>query len=585
MFPSSRHTYVSPSGNMPVSTASTAVTAATATTATATGSRTRDALQTTIAADLAQTRQAALNTTTRAQMRGVNVITTSLSATQPVSLPISLPEPLSLPVIAWTETSSDLPDIVGSATSPRIDTPSNTKRREYEADAGPDGDTPPAKRPRAAPATSWEQLDQSDESALVQVQRFLSDLSHASPANVTSDRAHPRDLPSTSEGGGKPFDESENFDFLTWQRETFGIAPTVRTGSHCSAATLSAFGAPSNELPHDREERLLRVDTLPILPQRDAAAAAPGTYAVDKVSDDALYTTLSDLAAGHTTSLKCKGIEAHLTSANYVEARRLLERLIDKLETSHRFEGNWLSAFEALHGWSVTFEARSEQTLSAALISTGNACQEQVRSLAQSATRTRFNELTAFRLHAMFDMPPQQRATEWNGLLASLQRCRDMANAQTLRYLTNFIARLSEETRLPPARAIFALGSALPKHSDFRTSCLFSALGDADKLSLADHCLEEAPDSHILKSILYDVIKELPRFPSEDASRLMQRIADITIGPTDESWGLSLSYNTRANIMRALTSTSEDDKRDYERPDFREMKREWIENVDENLGD
>lgn len=583
LFPSSRHTYGSPAGDTTAgttSTTSTTNTAATATTTTAvtsTGPVAPGPSQTGLAADLALARLAPINTPTRQQTRDVDTSTSSPSTT----LHLSVPDLFS------AEVSRDLSGVIGAAllahadtSFPNTEAPRSPKRHKYEAGTGRESDAPAAKRLHTASAPAWLLPGPSSGFS-------LSGVSHAATSDVTGSRTHPEDRPSTRAGRQEPFDTSENSDFLAWSRATLGIAPIVQTGKTSLAAAVDRLMTPSNELPCDRGTSVRCQFGRPALPRRDTVAAAPETHAVDMLKDDGVYNALSDLAAGRTDSLKCRSIKAYLTSAPYVEARRLLERLIDRLETSHQLKGSWLSAFEALHGWSVAFEARSEQALSAALLSTGDARQEQVRSLARSATRTRFDGLTSCRLHAMSDMPPQKRATEWNGLLASLQRCRDTANTQTILDLTNFIERLPEDARLPSARAILALDPTVPKPSYSLARNLFAVLGNADRLSLADHCLEEpsAPAISFMVSILKQVADELPHFPAEDASRLMQRIADLTTGQTEESWALQLDYYTQADIIRALTSASEDDERAYKRPDFDAMKREWTEEVARMLED
>ncbi|VVE15030.1 hypothetical protein PHO31112_02827 [Pandoraea horticolens] len=326
--------------------------------------------------------------------------------------------------------------------------------------------------------------------------------------------------------------------FLTFENLA-GSDPTTRSYALLPLTAKRPFGAAfSDESLAAMALNRIRHMALPEIP---ALEPSPSTSGIGRRSGVSISNTvlrktllaLSDtntLAADWFATLESLAVDTALEMGPYLDARYLLEGLVRRLEAEQAIDP-WPVAFERVVSLIMRFESRTADAAKALLLTHDSGSRDEALLLAGASTHTSIDRLIAHRLHAIADMPAENRSSAWNDMLTSLLRSMAGVNAERLGTLATFISLLPVPEQRTAADAIVAATNKLSTRDGWSelTKSLLNAVAPADKPAIARAMVH--PDRGVygvpMIATVAVIADETEKIPSQDARALLAHLIEI----------------------------------------------------------
>ncbi|AKM31553.1 hypothetical protein AB870_17660 [Pandoraea faecigallinarum] len=286
-----------------------------------------------------------------------------------------------------------------------------------------------------------------------------------------------------------------------------------------------------------RWKRLSALREIPVLEPKPSTSGVMDRTAVS-VPDNVLRSALLTLgdpraqAPDWFATLESRALDAVLEKGAYAEAHRLLEGLLRRLEAepSH---AHWTTAFERVVALVLRFESRTALAARSMLLTSDKTSGDAARALARASTNASIEHLIGHRLHAIADMPGEQRATAWRALLDSMCRSTVCTTAGRLAPLARFIGLLASDEQMAAATAVVEASCAFAPHGGWRelTSLLLGAVPVNDLAPIARAIA--SPGRRLygddMKEIVETVSGCIDRMPEREARLLVAHLTEIVM--------------------------------------------------------
>jgi hypothetical protein len=324
-----------------------------------------------------------------------------------------------------------------------------------------------------------------------------------------------------------------------------------------------AFGDAAADVAH--RKRAAALHAVPTLEPKPSTSGVVGssTSGTPSVPDNVLRSALLTLGdpATHAPNLlarlESRALDVVLDKGPYVDAHRLLEGLLRRLEAEQSL-AHWTTAFERVVALTLRFEPRTENVARSMLLTCDRASGDGAQALARASTNASIEHLVGHRLHAIADMPAERRATTWHELLASLRRLKICTNTERLASLARFIGLLANDEQVPAAMAIIDASCAFAAHGGWRelTSLLVSAVPSRDMAQIA-RAMTQA-ERRLYGADMKDIVESISgcvdRMPTRDARALIGHLVDIVMMRGDFDY-LVFGPDESAQMLDDLRST------------------------------
>ncbi|WP_058375427.1 hypothetical protein [Pandoraea norimbergensis] len=284
------------------------------------------------------------------------------------------------------------------------------------------------------------------------------------------------------------------------------------------------------------------------------------------VTDGTLITIASD-----PKSLSALATHVHLTTSPLPEAKRHFEHLLRSLQANPNLTC-WNSAFENLLALHNTLEQRTTQAMVDLMFDTSA---EQhlpdAKVLVRTARNTRFDCVLRSRLDAIAAMPQAARLNAWRDTFASVQRCEGYYETSTANQLAKCIADLPDADREVAILGMLSNGAKVIRGPgwDALATTLYGACAAGSLPQIMRATLDASTRAHDadIKDAVMATARHIDRCPPQDAEQVLARLVAIT-SLEDEYDQLGFTDLEAISMLRDLRHFSNDDRRDYPRPNF-----------------